>query len=125
MDSAPSLSDFAKTADTIYFSDTGRYNGASDAASWATFMTDPDGTQFSAGGIGASRSYVQCIGCPAGGPYGLGPCCRADTVVNRHLATTNVAFLDGHVKAMAVSKLTVPFFDAAARGGLADYWDKR
>lgn len=122
----PSLADFGKTADTIYFSDSGIYLPTSSAAaSWGTFLANPDTTNFSTNSSQVTRSYVQCVGCPAGGPYGLGPCCNAEAVVNRHLATCNVAFLDGHVKAMPVSKLTIPFFNASARGGPQDYWDRQ
>jgi prepilin-type N-terminal cleavage/methylation domain-containing protein/prepilin-type processing-associated H-X9-DG protein len=114
----PTLADFGKTADTIYFSDVGRYNAGPSATEWTNFQTNPE--RFTNGNISVSRSYAQCTTCP-GSP---GCCNDALTVVGRHLEVCNVAFLDGHVKAMKVSALTIPFFNAGARGTAVDYWDR-
>jgi prepilin-type N-terminal cleavage/methylation domain-containing protein/prepilin-type processing-associated H-X9-DG protein len=112
---APAMSQIQSPAQTIYYSDVGRYNG-----DWATFVANPDTDNFSATGDYYTRRYDQCTSCP-----GSLPCCGdATTVVNRHNGTCNVAFADGHVKAVRVSQLTKPFMDATARGGPDDMWDR-
>jgi prepilin-type N-terminal cleavage/methylation domain-containing protein/prepilin-type processing-associated H-X9-DG protein len=124
---APSLAEVQAPADTIYFSDSGHFNG-SGGASWNTFLTQPDGTAFGLrtnGCPSCTRSYTQCTGCPSGGPYGLGPCCDADTIVGKHSGVCNIGFADGHVKAMKVSAAALPFFNAAERGGPRDMWDRQ
>ena len=40
-----------------------------------------------------------------------------------HSGTVNIAFLDGHVKAMRPSQAARPYFNAADRGGANDLWD--
>ena len=117
LDGAPSLADFSNTAGTIYFSDAGRYNTGGNE--WDNFRNTPD--KFTSPSVTITRSYVQCRNCP-GAP---GCCDDAITVVPRHLDTCNVAFLDGHVKAMKIATLIVPFYDASKRGTEADFWDKK
>ena len=97
-------------------SDSGRFTG-----DWPTFLAGPDTERFSTGGNYYTRKYNQCLGCP-----GLSPGCCGDatTVVNRHNGTCDIAFLDGHVKAVKVSQATRPFTDPSARGGANDWWDR-
>ncbi|HEY0076288.1 MAG TPA: DUF1559 domain-containing protein [Abditibacteriaceae bacterium] len=122
----PSLPDFAKTAETLYFSDVGRYGapGATTAVQWDTLRDNP--SLFTSPNLSISRSYSQCMNCP--GITGQNQ--NAETVVGRHLDTCNVVFLDGHVKAMTVAKLVRPFYNntpgtPGARFGPDDYWDKQ
>jgi prepilin-type N-terminal cleavage/methylation domain-containing protein/prepilin-type processing-associated H-X9-DG protein len=119
----PSMADIQKPAETIYFTDRAR-------RSWAQFLANVDDeTNIIKTNdndcTACIRAYTQCSGCPAGGPYGLGPCCSAVTVGAIHSGLCNVAFLDGHVKATKPSQLTQPYTDAAARGGALDMWDLR
>lgn len=122
---APSLAQVASPAETIYYSDIGLFgaNGTpGGAGTWNVFLANPDTDAFrthSGGCPVCSRSYAQCLGCP-----GISGCCDADTVVNRHTGQCNIAFVDGHVKAMKVSAVTKPFFSAAERGGPNDMWDR-
>lgn len=114
---APSLADLKTPADTIYFSDVGRH------ANWAAFLANPDNEAFttSTGGFTYTRNYTQCMGCP-----GISPTCCADatTVVAKHSGMVNIAFVDGHVKAMKPSGTAQPFRTAAERGGPRDMWDR-
>jgi prepilin-type N-terminal cleavage/methylation domain-containing protein/prepilin-type processing-associated H-X9-DG protein len=127
LNGSPTLADFVKTSDTIYFSDAGRYNpaGAPGPTEWDNFQKRPEA--FTNGNNSITRSYSQCMNCPGGAT-----CCGdATTVVGRHLETCNVVFLDGRVKAMKVAVLTAPFYEAPGstgpnrRGGPNDYWDKQ
>jgi prepilin-type N-terminal cleavage/methylation domain-containing protein/prepilin-type processing-associated H-X9-DG protein len=116
--SNPSLADVARPAETIFFSDTGRYNGIT-GNEWDNLRDRPT-SSFTNGSNTITRSYTQCRNCP-----GAPSCCDdAWTVVDRHLGTCNVAFLDGHVKAVTVATLTKPFYDTTARNTNADYWDR-
>ncbi len=115
---SPALADFQKPSETIYFSDIGRYNAGPSASEWDNLKNNPD--KFNIVTERISRSYAQCPTCP-GAP---GCCGDATTVAGKHLDTCNVAFMDGHVKAMKVSTLTAPFFDATKRGTNADFWDR-
>jgi prepilin-type N-terminal cleavage/methylation domain-containing protein/prepilin-type processing-associated H-X9-DG protein len=115
----PSMADVKSPADTIYFSDAGRYSG-----DWATFLANPDSELFDGNNCeqcNFTRAYTQCMGCP-----GLSATCCADarTVVNRHSGQCNIAFADGHVKAMKVSQAVRPFLNPAERGGPNDMWDR-
>jgi prepilin-type N-terminal cleavage/methylation domain-containing protein/prepilin-type processing-associated H-X9-DG protein len=115
---APALTDFQTPSSTIYFSDVGRYNAGPSGTEWDNLKTNPE--KFNTITERVTRSYVQCMTCP-----GAPTCCTdAITVVGKHLDTCNVAFMDGHVKAMKVSTLTAPFFDSTKRGTSADYWDR-
>ena len=113
----PSLADFGSTSGTLIFTDVGRYN-VGGGSEWDNLKNGSE--SFTTSTSMYSRNYTQCKTCP-GTP---GCCDDATTVVPRHLGTCNVAFLDGHVKAMKISTLTVPFFNAAARGGPDDFWDR-
>jgi prepilin-type N-terminal cleavage/methylation domain-containing protein/prepilin-type processing-associated H-X9-DG protein len=118
---APSMAEVASPADTIYFSDSGQH-GTTGGNSWPSFMANPDSDVFRVRGGGCpscTRRYDQCSGCP-----GVGGCCEADTLVNKHSGMCNIAFADGHVKAMKTSAATRPFFNAAERGGPNDMWDR-
>lgn len=100
-------SEVAKPAETIYFHDVGEH------ASWADFNNNPDIDKTSLGGWGKdySRRYDQQAH-------------DATTVANRHSGMCNIAFLDGHVKAMKASQVAQPYYrDAATRGGIGDMWD--
>jgi prepilin-type N-terminal cleavage/methylation domain-containing protein/prepilin-type processing-associated H-X9-DG protein len=114
---AANEADVKSPAETIYYSDYGRHN------SWAEFIAEPDNERFqppSSGCPDCTRRYDQCTACPSGGS-----CCGdANTVVNRHNGTCNIAFADGHVKAYKVSQVTGPFRTAALRGGPTDMWDR-
>lgn len=113
----PSLADFGSSSGTLIFSDLGRYN-VGGAAEWDNLKNGVE--TFTTSSNVYSRSYTQCLTCP-----GAPTCCGdATTVVPRHLGTCNVAFLDGHVKAMKIAVLTAPFFNTAVRGGPGDYWDR-
>ncbi len=117
---AAPMADIQSPADTIFYGDNGRFTG-----DWPAFLANPDSELFD-GNAGAqqgySRSYAQCLGCPGLSP----PCCQdARTVVNRHSGQCNIAFVDGHVKAMKVSQATRPFRAPAERGGPTDMWDRR
>ncbi len=112
------MANVVKPSETIFFSDIGRYNTGGNE--WDNFKNTPDKfTTINNNPI--SREYGQCTTCP-----GITNTCCTDavTVVPRHLDTCNVAFLDGHVKAMKMSVLTEPFTNAAARGTTKDMWDR-
>lgn len=111
------MADVRSPAETIYFSDVGRH------ANWAAFLANPDNEAFTTatGGWTYTRNYTQCMGCP-----GISPSCCADatTVVSKHSGQVNIAFADGHVKAMRPSQTAIPFQNAAARGTQVDMWDR-
>src|SRR5690606_20320154 len=94
---APNMADVQKPAETIYFTDRAR-------RSWAAFVANPEDENITKRNDGdcpaCIRAYTQCAGCPAGGPYGMGACCEAVTVGAVHSGHSNIAFMDGHVKAM-------------------------
>lgn len=115
--SIASLSDVKSPADTIFFSDVGRYPN-----DWNGFIQNRDREDFTlgTGGEEYSRRYEDCLACPSN----RGCCGDAMTVVNRHTGLCNIAFCDGHVKAVKVSQFTGMFPDAAQRGGPTDWWDK-
>ena len=105
---SPSMAEIQKPAETIYFHDVGTF------ADWTQFNADPDRENFTLGGGGAnySRRYDQQAH-------------DATTVANRHSGMCNIAFLDGHVKAMKASQVAQPYYrDAATRGGIGDMWDR-
>jgi len=105
---SPKESEIAKPAETIYFHDVGEH------VSWAEFNLNPDvdKTRLDNNGRDYSRRYDQ---------QGH----DATTVANRHSGMCNIAFLDGHVKAMKASQVAQPYYrDAATRGGIGDMWDR-
>lgn len=110
------LANVAAPADTLMYSDVGRFTG-----DWASFILNPDTEAFSAGGAYYSRRYDQCTACPS---YSGSCCADATTVVNRHSGVANIAFLDGHVKSMKASQVMSPFRNPAERGTARDYWDR-
>ena len=115
--SSATLADLKSPAETIFYSDIGRYPN-----DWAGFIQNRDREDFTLATTGAmySRRYEDCLSCPANRS-----CCGdATTVVNRHSGVCNVGFCDGHVKAVKVSKFTDVFPDATLRGGPNDWWDK-
>jgi len=118
LNAAPSMADVKSPAETIYFSDTGRFTG-----DWVTFLANPDTEAFTLGNTGATytRRYDQCMGCP-----GLSPTCCADamTVVGRHSGQVQIAYADGHVKAVRPSGVVTPFRVPADRGSIRDMWDR-
>lgn len=116
--STASLADVAKPAETLFFSDIGRYPN-----DWDGFLQNRDREDFTLGNTGAiySRRYEDCLSCPAN----RGCCADATTVVNRHSGQCNVGFCDGHVKAVKVSSFTNVFPDQTQRGGPNDWWDKQ
>jgi prepilin-type N-terminal cleavage/methylation domain-containing protein/prepilin-type processing-associated H-X9-DG protein len=119
----PGLADVQSPAETIYFAERPQ-------RSWAQFLANPDDdtvlTKRNDGDCTACvRAYTQCSGCPAGGPYGMGACCSGVTVGAVHSGMCNIAFLDGHVKAMRPSGAVGPYTNAALRGTAADMWDLR
>ena len=114
-----SMADVKSPAETIFFSDAGRFTG-----DWPAFLADPDNERFDGNNFqqaNYTRRYDQCIGCP-----GLSPSCCTDarTIVNRHSGQCNIAFVDGHVKAMKVSNAASPFRAPAERGTTKDFWDR-
>lgn len=111
-----SMADVKSPAETIFFSDVGRYNG-----DWPTFLANPDTEAFSSAGNNYSRRYDQCMGCPS---ISASCCGDATTVVNRHSGQCNIAYVDGHVKASKVSQVTSPFTAPADRGTAKDLWDR-
>jgi prepilin-type N-terminal cleavage/methylation domain-containing protein/prepilin-type processing-associated H-X9-DG protein len=115
--STSTLADVRSPAETIFYSDVGRYTN-----DWAGFLANRDSENFSLGTTGANytRRYEDCPPCPA--PRAC--CADATTVVNRHSGVCNVGFCDGHVKAVRVSKFTDVFPDQTQRGGPNDWWDK-
>lgn len=105
---SPKESEIARPAETIYFHDVGTF------PDWATFNadTDRDKTDLSGWGKDYSRRYDQQAH-------------DATTVANRHSGMCNIAFLDGHVKAMKASQVAQPYYrDPATRGGIGDMWDR-
>ena len=112
------MAQIASPAETIFFSDVASFNGG-----WPTFLANPDSEAFSISGNGLTytRKYDQCMGCP-----GLSPGCCGDATltVNKHSGVCNIAFVDGHVKAMKTSQATTPFRSPAERGGPTDMWDR-
>lgn len=112
----PTMANIATPADTIFYSDVGRLVG-----DWPTWLANPDDERINTRGDRYSRSYAQCMGCPGSSAT----CCAdATTVVGIHSGTANIAFLDGHVKAMKPSQAASPFRNAAERGGPRDMWDR-
>lgn len=111
----PTLAIVKSPAETIFFSDVGRVQG-----DWPAWLANPDDERINPDGNRYSRKYTQCPPCP-----GLSASCCGDatTVVARHNGTCNIAFLDGHVKAMRPSSVAGPFKVAAERGGPRDMWD--
>ncbi len=85
-------------AETIYFADS-----ATDSTAWATYHAAPD-NQYTGGG------YV--LRYPGQDPLVVssGGCCGAMTLNARHNGTCDIAFADGHVKAMKPSAAFI--FDA-------------
>jgi len=118
---APAMADVLTPADTIYFTDRAR-------RSWPEFLANVDSEAVAKTNdndcTACIRAYTQCAGCPAGGPYGIGACCSAVTVGNVHSGMVNIAFMDGHVKAMRPSQAARPYFEPALRGGPMDLWDR-
>lgn len=116
--SSATLAEVQSPADTIFFSDVGRYPN-----DWTGFLQNRDREDFTLGATGStySRRYEDCLSCPSN----RGCCGDATTVVNRHSGMCNVAFADGHVKAVKVSRFTDVFPDATLRGGPTDWWDKK
>ena len=86
-------------AQTIYYADS-----ASDGVPWATYHAAPDAMY--AGGAPHLRWPGQdpLVDSASG-------CCGAATINARHSGTTNIAFADGHVKAMKPSQAFI--FDSA------------
>jgi prepilin-type N-terminal cleavage/methylation domain-containing protein/prepilin-type processing-associated H-X9-DG protein len=78
-------------ASTIYFADS-----ATDATPWATYHAAPD-VQYTGGGYVLRFPGQDTLVVTSGG------CCGAMTVNGRHNGTCNIAFADGHVKAMKPS----------------------
>jgi len=115
--SQASLADVKTPAETIFFSDIGRYPN-----DWVGFLQNRDREDFTLGNTGSnySRRYEDCLSCPGN----RGCCGDAQTVVNRHNGLCNVGFCDGHVKAVRVSTFTDVFPNQALRGGPTDWWDK-
>ncbi len=123
----PSLSEIGAPASTILFSDIGRYNVPNTGDNWANLKNNPEVFQSITERV--TRGYTQCPSCPNQGGAG---CCATDalTVADKHVGTCNVAFLDGHVKAIKTAVLTAPFFETNAaspnyQGGKNDYWDRK
>lgn len=105
---SPSMAEIQKPAETIFFHDVGTY------VDWAQFNADSDRENFTlpASGRDYSRRYDQQAH-------------DATTVANRHSGMCNIAFLDGHVKAMKSGQVAQPYYrDAATRGGVGDMWDR-
>lgn len=115
--STATLADVKSPAETIFYSDIGRYPN-----DWVGFLQnrDRDDVTLPANGNNFSRRYEDCLPCPANRAC----CIDAVTVANRHTGVCNVAFADGHVKALRVSSFTAMFPNQALRGGTTDWWDK-
>ena len=116
------MSQASAPADTILMSDRPTYNNG-----WAPFLADPDlnsGSsqihyEWASTGAGCPdciRAWSQCVGCPSA----PGPCCEATVPAGIHSNACNIAYLDGHVKAVKVSSLMGPFVNAALRNGPTD-----
>lgn len=113
------MADIKSPAETIFFSDVGRHTG-----NWAAFMANPDSEAFENNpGWFYSRRYDQCSACPT---YNGGGCCDTDavTVIARHSGMCNIAYVDGHVKAVRPSSVAKPFLTLAERNGPNDQWDR-
>jgi prepilin-type N-terminal cleavage/methylation domain-containing protein/prepilin-type processing-associated H-X9-DG protein len=113
------MADIKSPADTIFFSDVGRFTG-----DWTAFQANPDTEAITANpGWFYSRRYDQCSSCPT---YNGGGCCDTDavTTVGRHSGMCNIGYVDGHVKSVKVSSVAKPFFSVAERNGPNDYWDR-
>ncbi len=108
-----SMAQVQKPAETILFADRG---GDNAGVSWAQYEANPD-ADFPAniGGGNVLRYYAQSPG--AGGT-----CCGPQTVVARHSGQANIAFLDGHVKAMKPSSVWIRA-GSPQIGGPTDMWD--
>ncbi|MGV3722632.1 MAG: DUF1559 domain-containing protein [Actinomycetota bacterium] len=106
------MADVQAPAETILFAD----RGSDGAMSWAAWEANPD-QDFPAniGGGNVLRYYGQSGGAP-------GQCCGPQTTVARHSGQCNIAFLDGHVKAMRPSQVWIPY-GSARIGGPTDMWD--
>ena len=96
-----SMASVQQPSSTIYFADS-----ATDATPWATYQAAPD-AQYPGGGYvlrwpGQDTVFM---------PTSAGGCCGAMTLNARHSGMSNIAFADGHVKAMKPS--TAFIFDAA------------
>ena len=116
--STASLADVKSPAETIFFSDIGRYPN-----DWVGFLQNRNRDDFTLPTTGSnySRRYEDCLSCPAN----RGCCGDATTIANRHSGTCNIGFCDGHVKAIKVGgPLTDVFPNQALRGGPTDFWDK-
>lgn len=72
----------------------------------------------SAGSTGASKQTIRSLYCMVEGKYAAGGC-RGHLWVDAHNETANVAFCDGHVKAI---KGDADHFGETT-GGFAKYWD--
>ena len=89
--SSIAMSTVQQPSSTIYFADS-----ATDGTTWATYHAAPN-VQYPGGGV--------VLRWPAQDPLVYPPwaCCGAQTLNARHNGTCDIAFADGHVKAMMPS----------------------
>ena len=85
-----SMATVTHPAQTIYFADS-----ATDGTPWATYHAAPD-TGYPGGGAVLRYPGQDTLVC--------GGCCGAQTLNGRHNGTCDIAFTDGHVKAMLPSQ---------------------
>jgi prepilin-type N-terminal cleavage/methylation domain-containing protein/prepilin-type processing-associated H-X9-DG protein len=111
------MADVQSPAETILFADRGtddlNRNGGID---WTKYEANPD--QDYPANIGPGnvlRFYPQS-------PGGTSPCCQTQTIVARHSGLCNIAFLDGHVKAMKPSQVWISNA-SGLKGTARDMWD--
>lgn len=114
-----SMAEVQSPAETLIFADRGtddtNLNGGID---WARYEANPDQDYpANIGGGNVLRFYGQA-------PGGGGTCCGTQTVVARHSGLCNIAFLDGHVKAMRPSQVWISN-SSGLIGTPRDMWDLR